>query len=77
MNQFVNAVRQIPDSVTENGAATFSSSLDTHVDLFFRVGASRGKVHEVVQLFKKAFIENAVSCHSHRSLGARCSWRCW
>jgi len=58
MNQFVNAAVQMPDSVTENGAATFSSSLDTHVDLFFRVGASRGKAAEVVRLFKNALAEN-------------------
>ena len=58
MNQFVNAAIQMPDSSTENGAATFSSSLDTHVDLFFRVGASRGKAAEVVRLFKKALAEN-------------------
>ena len=48
MNQFVNAAVQMPDSVTKNGAATFSSSLDTHVDLFFRVGASRGKAAELI-----------------------------
>lgn len=58
MNQFVNAAVQMPDSVTENGAATFASSLDTHVDLFFRVGASRGKAAEVVRLFKNALAEN-------------------
>ena len=58
MNQFVNAAIQMPDSSTENGAATFSSSLDTHVDLFFRVGASRGKAAEVVRLFKNALAEN-------------------
>jgi hypothetical protein len=54
MNSFVNAAIQQPDSLTENGAATFASSLDTHVDLFFRVGASRGKAAEVVNLFKQA-----------------------
>ena len=58
MNQFVNAAVQMSDSVTENGAATFASSLDTHVDLFFRVGASRGKAAEVVRLFKNALAEN-------------------
>lgn len=59
MNSFVNAAVQLPDSVTENGAATFASSLDTHVDLFFKVGASRGKVPEVLKTFKAAFSENA------------------
>lgn len=60
MNQFVNAALQTPDSITENGAATFASSLDTNVDLFFRVGASRGKAHEVATLFKKASKEDKV-----------------
>lgn len=58
MNAFVQAAVQLPDSATENGAATFASSLDTHVDLFFRVGASRGKVAEVTQLFTRAYKEN-------------------
>ena len=58
MNAFVQAAVQLPDSVTENGAATFASSLSTHVDLFFRVGASRGKVAEVTKLFKQALNED-------------------
>lgn len=59
MNAFVQAAVQLPDSVTENGAATFASSLDTNVDLFFRVGASRGKADEVTRLFKRAFKEDS------------------
>ena len=59
MNAFVDAAVQLPDSQTENGAATFASSLDTHVDLFFRVGASRGKVNEVINLFQNALKEDA------------------
>ena len=55
MNAFVQAAMQLPDSVTENGAATFASSLDPHVDLFFRVGASRGKIPQVLSLFWSAF----------------------
>lgn len=58
MNTFVQAAVQLPDSQTENGAATFASSLDTHVDLFFRVGASRGKATEVAKLFKQAYKED-------------------
>lgn len=58
MNKFVNATRQMPDSLTENGAATFSTSLNYCVDLFFRVGASRGKVKEVTNLFKQALKED-------------------
>lgn len=59
MNQFVNTAMQTPDSQTENGAATFASSLNFNTDLFFRVGASRGKVMEVVTLFKQALQEDA------------------
>ena len=59
MNTFVNAAVATPDSFTENGALTFSSSLNTNVDLFFRVGASRGKVAEVTKLFKQAVKEDA------------------
>lgn len=58
MNAFVQAAMQHPDSATENGAATFASSLNTNVDLFFRVGASRGKAAEVTRLFKQAQNEN-------------------
>ena len=59
MNAFVNAAIQTPDSNTENGAATFASSLNTNVDLFFRVGASRGKVAEVTELFRGALKEDS------------------
>ncbi len=59
MNAFVQAAVQHPDSVTENGAVTFASSLDTNVDLFFRVGASRGKADEVTRLFKRALKEDS------------------
>lgn len=60
MNAFVNAAVRLPDSVTENGAATYASSLDTHVDLFFRVGASRGKAAEVAGVFERAYKEDRV-----------------
>lgn len=59
MNAFVQAALQHPDAATANGAATFSSSLNTHVDLFFRVGASRGKAGEVAALFKRAMKESS------------------
>ena len=54
MNAFVQAAVQLPDSVTENGAATFASSLNSHVDLFFKVGASRNAPSEAVKLFNQA-----------------------
>lgn len=59
MNAFVNGAMQVPDSRTENGAMTFASSLDAHVDLFFRVGASRGKINEIMPLFRRALAEDA------------------
>ena len=59
MNSFVNAATQLPDSFTENGAHTFASSLNSNVDLFFKVGASRGKVQETVNQFKKAAREDS------------------
>jgi len=59
MNAFVNAAEQLPDSYTENGAETFASSLDANVDLFFKVGASRGKAVEVARLFQSAYKQNS------------------
>lgn len=59
MNSFVTAATQLPDSYTENGAHTFASSLNSNLDLFFKVGASRGKVQETVNQFKKAAREDA------------------
>lgn len=59
MNAFVNAAEQLPDSYTENGAETFASSLDANVDLFFKVGASRGKAVEVARLFGSAYKQNS------------------
>lgn len=56
MNAFVNGALQIPDTVTENGAGTFSTSLDAHVDLFYLIGAARqlGEDH-LAKAFDAAF----------------------
>ena len=44
MNAFVNAVKTVPKTArTENGMKTFESSKSDLVDLFFTIGASRGK----------------------------------
>ena len=44
MNAFVNAVNTVPKTVrTDNGMKTFESSKSDLVDLFFTIGASRGK----------------------------------
>lgn len=44
MNSFVNAVNTVPTVTrTDNGMKTFESSKNSLVDLFFAIGASRGK----------------------------------
>jgi hypothetical protein len=44
MNSFVNAVSTVQmETRTENGMKTFDSSKNSLVDLFFTIGASRGK----------------------------------
>ena len=44
MNAFVEAVKSVPvESRTANGMKTFESSKSDLVDLFFAIGASRGK----------------------------------
>jgi hypothetical protein len=58
MNAFVNGARQIPDSRTENGAATFSTSLSPLVDMFFKMGASRGQIPQALGMFKSALDAN-------------------
>ncbi len=44
MNAFVEAVKSVPmETRTANGMKTFDSSKSALVDLFFSIGASRGK----------------------------------
>ena len=43
-------------SRTENGAKTYDTSLNACVDLFFAIGASRGK--NITSKFERAFQEN-------------------
>ena len=44
MNAFVEAVKTVPKTVrTDNGMKTLESSMSDLVDLFFAIGASRGK----------------------------------
>lgn len=59
MNTFAGAVRQIPDAVTENGAATFSGSLNACVDLFAKAGAMRTNREGLLTLFLAALKEDA------------------
>jgi hypothetical protein len=57
----INALRT-SDSVTENGMATNSSSLNFCVDLFFQIGAMRGKDKQrLINAFVKAYNEDALT----------------
>ena len=50
---------QIENTTTKNGMTTNSSSLSECVNLFFSIGAMRGKGKDkVVTLFSKAFNED-------------------
>ena len=55
---FVDALRQ-EDTITENGMATNSSSLNACVDLFFNIGAMRGQDKKrLIATFSSAFNED-------------------
>lgn len=57
MSTFVNAVKhQANQTFTENGMPAMHSSLNKCVDLFFNIGASRGK--DVTALYGQALAEN-------------------
>lgn len=57
MNTFVSAVKKANNkTVTENGMKAFKSTLDACVDLFYFIGASRGK--NVLPQFKQAYAED-------------------
>jgi hypothetical protein len=58
MSRLMEAL-QTEGTTTKNGMATNSSSLNECVNLFFSIGAMRGKSKEkVISLFSKAFNEN-------------------
>jgi hypothetical protein len=52
MNKLLDAINS-ESTFTENGMPTFASSMSDHVDLFFQIGASRGK--DIIPQFSKAF----------------------
>lgn len=57
MNSFVNAVQETPvETRTINGMKTNASSMNALVDLFFAIGASRGK--DMTKAFEKAIVAN-------------------
>lgn len=53
--QFAEAIRS-SETTTENGMPAFVGSLNANVDLFFKIGASRGK--NIIPEFTAALIEN-------------------
>jgi hypothetical protein len=56
------AAMQTENSFTENGMTTNSSSLNDCVNLFFQIGAMRGKDKQVlINTFVKAYNENALT----------------
>jgi hypothetical protein len=55
MNSFVNAVKN-QEARTENGMKARKSTAKATVDLFFKIGASRGK--DIVPQFTAAFVED-------------------
>ena len=56
MNAFVNAIQE-QDTVTENGMKARKSTADACVDLFFKIGASRGK--NIAADFTAAYVQNS------------------
>lgn len=61
MSTLLNAL-QTKNSLTENGMATNSSSLNLCVDLFFQIGAMRGQdKNRLINAFTKAFGENPLN----------------
>jgi hypothetical protein len=55
MNSFVNAVKN-QDTRTTNGMVAHKSTANACVDLFFKIGASRGK--DITRDFVAAYVEN-------------------
>ena len=58
MTFLTNLKKDTTEKLTENGAKTYSSSLDANVDLFATGGALRSRTQEVSLLFGKAYSEN-------------------
>lgn len=57
MTTFAEAVEWADNTtLTENGMGAFKSTLNANVDLFFKIGASRGK--DITDIFVAAFKEN-------------------
>jgi len=56
---FLNGLeRQLNTTQTWNGAITPSSTLDSNLDLFGKIGSSRSNVEQAIRLFHAAYAEN-------------------
>lgn len=55
MGSFTDAVLE-QETVTSNGMPAFATTLNANVDLFFKIGASRGK--NIIPAFTAAYVEN-------------------
>jgi hypothetical protein len=76
MNTFVQAVtKKKRSTTTENGMHAFKNSGSKLVDLFFSVGASRGK--DISGKMLAALTEDKVLASQLMLWGARCSWWYW
>lgn len=59
MSNFLNALKEETTvTLTENGAKTYSSSLNSNLDFFGQAGAMRSRLNEVPRLFSDAYAEN-------------------
>lgn len=59
MNTFVNGVKdRVTTTVTQNGDKTYSTSLDSCVDLFFQFGTLRAAPTRVQELFAAAYAQD-------------------
>lgn len=60
MSNLLNKIEEkTTETYTENGAKTFSTTLNANLDLFFQSGALRNQSEKfIVNLFQKAFLED-------------------
>lgn len=58
MTSLLHAMKHTPDSYTENGALTFSTTYNSNLDFFALASAKRNDISGAVDLFFKAFVED-------------------
>lgn len=72
MNAFAAAIKDVSTTtVTENGAKTYSTSLDACVDMFFQIGAIRGKGAARAETIFRAAYKQAPDIATKIALWAR------